>query len=152
MMNRTVLAAVAASILATSSVFAQPVPGAGTLPAPQASTDQRPDGRMQHRVAEAHDRLGITPAQQPQWDALVGTLRDNAAAMRADPAVQQLRDDHLDGLQKLRAAAEIASQRADAMQRTVPVVEALYAVLSPEQRQLADREIDRLTHHGRRRG
>ncbi len=99
---------------------------------------------MQHRLTEVHDRLGITPAQQPQWDALVGTLRDNAVAMRANPAVQAIRSGRLDAVQEMRAAADLARQRADAMQRTLPAVEALYAVLSPEQRQMADQEVNRM--------
>jgi Spy/CpxP family protein refolding chaperone len=149
MMKRTVLSAVAASIVATSSVFAQGTPDAGA-PAPRG--DYRPAGPMQHRLREVHDQLGITQAQQPQWEALVGTLRDNAAAMRADPAVQAIRSGRLDAVQELRAAADLARQRADAMQRTLPAVEALYAVLSPEQRQVADREISHLVQGGHHRG
>lgn len=150
MSNRTILAAVAASILATTSVFAQTP--ADPSAAPAARSDYRGAGRMQHRLTEVHDRLGITPAQQPQWDALVGTLRDNAVAMRANPAVQAIRSGRLDAVQEMRAAADLARQRADAMQRTLPAVEALYAVLSPEQRQMADQEVNRMIHHGHHRG
>lgn len=148
MFKRTVLSAVAASILATTTVFAQVAPDA-TAPAPRAARgDLHRAEWMQHRLREAHERLGITAAQQPQWDALVGTLRDNAMSMRANPAAQAIRSGRLDAIQELRAAADLARQRADAMQRTIPAVEALYAVLSPEQRQTADREINRMVHRG----
>jgi hypothetical protein len=107
---------------------------------------------MRQRLTEAHDRLGITPAQQPQWDALVATMRENAQSMRANPAVQALRSGNIDGVQQVRAAAEVARQRADGLQRLASATEALYAVLSPEQRQIADRDIARIMHRDQHRG
>ena len=148
MLHKTVLSAVAASILATTSVFAQIPPGANAPIAPPTSGDLRSGDGMRHRVRELHDRLGISPAQQPQWDALIGTLRDNAAAMRASPAVQAVRSGQLDAVQALRAAADVARQRADAMQRTIAPLEALYAVMSPEQRRMADTDLVEFLHAG----
>ena len=150
MLKRFGLSLVASAVLLSTPVFAQAVTGDAPAPAPIARGDQ--GGRMQHRLQEAHDRLGITAAQQPQWDAVVATLRDNMQQMRASPAVQAIRSGQLNGVQAVRAAADAARLRADAMQRMVPAVEGLYNVLSPEQRQVADREIQHMMHHGPRHG
>ncbi len=79
---------------------------------------------------------------------MVGALRENVAAMRANPARQAVRSGRLDGVQELHALSDLARQRADAMQRLIPPVEALYAVLSPEQRQVADQAMQRLMRRG----
>ncbi len=86
------------------------------------------------------------PAQQPQWDAVVATLRENAQSMRASPALQALRSGQLNAVQALRASADLAQQRADNMARLVPAVDALYASLSPPQRQEADQVMQRFVH------
>ncbi len=135
--------AASAVLLSAAPVLAQPVPETS---APQAAGPMR--GRMQHRLQALHDRLGITPAQQPQWDAVMATLRENMQALRASPAVQAMRSGQLTGVQALRAGADVARQRADGMQRMIPPVESLYGTLSPEQRQVADREIGKMLHLG----
>ena len=145
------LSLVASAVLLSSPVFAQGAPADASAPAPIARGDHD-TGHMQHRLQEAHDRLGITPAQQAQWDTMVATLRDNARSMQASPAVQAMRSGQLNATQSVRAAADAARLRADAMQRMVPAVEGLYSVLSPEQRQVADREIQRMMHRGPRHG
>ena len=128
------------------SVFAQTA--AQDAPTQQTATQGDVGGKLQHRLQVAHDRLGITPAQQPQWDTVVATLRDNMREMRASPAVQAIRSGQLNGAPAVRAAADAAKLRADAMQRMVPAVDGLYTVLSPEQRQVADREIGHMMHRG----
>ena len=154
MLTRTFLTTLTAAVLISTASFAQAAPSTpdGYQAAP--SSDFRPERGMQHRLQQLHDRLAITPAQQPQWDAVIATLRDNVQAMRGNPALQAVRSGQLNAPQELRAASDLATQRADALQRMIPPVDALYAALSPEQRQIADREIDRMMHQagGPRRG
>lgn len=152
MFKRILLPAAAAAVLLSTPVFAQGGPATpdGYQPAPRG--DFRPAQRIQGRLQKFHDSLGITPAQQPQWDAVVATLRENAQAMRGSPARQAVRSGQLNAVQDMHAFADLARQRADAAQRMIPPVEALYAVLSPQQRQTADRALDRMMHRGRRHG
>lgn len=154
MLKRFGLSLVASAVLLSSPVFAQAAfaQAVPAVAAPPAAASGEQGDWMQRRLQAAHDRLGITPAQQPQWDSVVATLRDNARAMRASPAVQAIRSGQLNGAQAVRAAADAARVRADAMQRMVPAVEGLYGVLSPEQRQVADREIQHMMHRGPRHG
>ena len=152
MIKRILLPAAAAAMLLSGPVFAQGGPAGpdGYQGAPRG--DFGPEHGIQRRLQGLHDRLGITPAQQPQWDAVVGTLRENAQAMRGSPALQAVRSGRLNAVQELHALSDLARQRADAMQRLIPAVDGLYAVLSPEQRQIADQAMQRLIHHGRHWG
>ena len=132
------------AMLAATPVFAQ------SAPAPEASAAAPArSNAMRDRLQQVHDRLGITPAQQPQWDAVVAALRDNAVALRANPAGAAVRSGSLDAVAELRAASDLARARADALARMVPPVEALYASLSPEQQHTADQVLDQAMH-GRR--
>lgn len=148
MIKRILLPTAAAAMLLSGPVFAQPGPGGpgGYQAAPNG--DFGPERGIQRRLQGLHDRLGISPAQQPQWDAVVGTLRENAQAMRGSPALQAVRSGRLNAVQELQALSDLARQRADAMQRLIPAVDALYAALSPEQRQVADQALQRLVHRG----
>lgn len=148
MFKRLLLPAIATAVLLSSASIAQTAPGADTPP-PQ--TELR-HGGMAGRLTRLHDRIGITAAQQPQWDAVVATLRESARAMRADPDRRALRNGGLPMPQELRAVAELARQRADAMQRLIPPVDALYAALSPDQQHVADQEIQSLMRGRGRRG
>ncbi len=103
---------------------------------------------MRERLQKIHDRLAITPAQEPKWDAVVAMLRENAQAMRANPASTALRGGKLTAVEDLRAAADVAHARADALQRMIPPVEALYASLSPDQRHAADETLSRAMRGG----
>lgn len=133
------------ALLAATPVFAQ------TAPAPAAATSVRGD-HMRERLQKIHDRLAITPAQQPQWDAVLAALRENAQAMRANPASAALRTGKLTAVQDLNAAADLARARADGLQRMIPSVEALYASLSPDQQHAADETLARAMHGGWRQG
>ena len=128
------------ALLVAMPVFAQ------TAPEPTA---QARGGPMRERLQQVHDRLAITPAQQPQWDAVVAALRDNARSMRANPATAAIRSGHLTAVQDLHAAADLAHARADALQRMIPPVEALYASLSPEQQRTADETLAKAMHAGK---
>ena len=152
MFRRFIAPAAALAVLASAPVFAQPAPAPDTgYQSPAQSSSRGPahdQRRIGARVQKLHDRLGITAAQQPQWDAVVAAMRDNAAAMRANPAVQAIRRGKLNAVQELNAAADVAHARADALQRMIPTVEALYASLSPEQQRTADQALDRMMHAG----
>lgn len=73
--------------------------------------------------------------------------------MRANPAVAAVRSGNLNAVQEIYAAADVAHARADALQRMIPSIEALYASLSPEQQHTADQVLAQTMHAGQgRRG
>ena len=112
--------------------------------------DRRADAPMDHRgetertlverrIADLHTRLHITPAQSPQWRAFAHVMRENAKDM--DRAYRR-RAEELSGmnaLQDLESYMRLEQARAHDVQRLVHPFRQLYAALSSEQKQEADR-------------
>jgi|GEM_PF-1591030 protein CpxP len=97
----------------------------------QAPAPQPPN--VEANIAQLHQRLAITPAQEPQFSALANIMRQNARMMPAGPPPANL--NAVDGL---RLAIQYGQQEIDGMRRMLPALQALYAVLTPAQRQAAD--------------
>lgn len=122
--------------LAPLAAAAQTAVAPAAAPAP-APLDKRAMARVEARINELHNKLRITPAQQPQWDAFTAVMRENA--QHTDEAVAGRRDPlTMTALEEMRAYTAIASTHAADMQKMLPVFEALYTSMSPEQQKLAD--------------
>jgi hypothetical protein len=66
--------------------LAQAQPPAGQRPAPpprQAKPAQPPGNPVEGQIADLKKQLGITAAQQPQFDGFAQAIRQNAQAMDA---------------------------------------------------------------------
>ncbi|MBL8688121.1 MAG: Spy/CpxP family protein refolding chaperone [Rhodospirillaceae bacterium] len=142
--HRILAGALAIGLLgaAAPAVFAQPANPA----APTRSFNRHMDGRIAFLKAE----LKITPAQQAAFDNYVRVMRQNADEMGT--AMQKRRDHRASGDQrpKPRTAIEQMERRAEASklaaaqsQRSLEAFKPLYALLSDEQKQVADELIAR---------
>ena len=102
--------------------------------APRRTMSQMVD----QRIADMRSRLHITHAQEPQWNRFAAVMRSNARA--ADRAYRRRgeRLDSMSALENMESYARIERRRAMDVQRLVPAFHALYASLTPEQRQAAD--------------
>ena len=122
-----------------------------------------PSERVEARLAYIKTALKITDAQQPQWNAFADTLRKQAAAR--DKQFQERRANNAQGhghmqvsviermerqQQRLAAAAQMLGER-------LAVQKPLYAMLTVEQKQVANRVLSprggngKNRHHGARR-
>lgn len=139
-----ILALVLAGLAPVPSALAQPPPDAATSSAAHLAMD-----RVEKHIADLRLRLRITPAQQPQWDAFTGIMRQNAQhqeALHASGAAARSATD------MLRAYAATLQGHAADMQRLVPAFDALYATMTPDQRTAADRvfqQFEARMEHGR---
>ncbi len=150
-MSRTAFAAAGLAVVLSSPLLAMAQAG----PVSQSSAVATPgfDGREQ-RFKALHDILGITPAEEPAFQAL-------AAASEPDPSLwnarlRDLRAEHaqmatLTTPQRLDAMAKMMDAR-EAMRRArfTSIAEAtknLYAELTPEQRRIMD-ALPELRHGG----
>lgn len=128
---------------AFSQTEAQPAgPGKSAMPAAAnavaAPAVARAHPVVERRIADLHERLKITSAEQPAFDAFAAVMRSNAGRM--DGLLQARRKGvaTLTALDQMKSYQELAQAHADDMQRLVPAFEHLYDGLSPEQKKLAD--------------
>lgn len=109
-----------------------------TVHAQTADADmRRAQELMATRAKALHDRLRITPAQQPRWDAFTAVMAENArhvAALHAGQASAPR-----SALDDLKGYAAAVQAHADDVARLVGPFEQLYASMSPDQKVLADR-------------
>ena len=118
-----------------------------------------PSERVEARLAYIKTALKITDAQQPQWDAFAGVMRKQAKASdvrfqehRAKMAANTERKPQtaIERLERQQAFMATASARIG---ERLTVQKPLYAALSPEQQQVADKVLaGRDGKHGGRGG
>jgi hypothetical protein len=95
-----------------------------------------PAGDVEQLISGYKAALAITDAQQPQWNAFADTLR--AGAQQIQQARGASYSDTSAPAQLQRRAALLEAEVA-AMKQSQASAAALYSVLSPRQKQAADR-------------
>jgi protein CpxP len=93
---------------------------------------------LEKHIAQMHDALKVTPAQEDQWKPVAQTMRDNEATMHA--VVQEKRS-HIatqSAVDDLNAYAEIAATHAAATKKLADSFGLFYASLSDAQKKAAD--------------
>jgi len=98
---------------------------AQAMPAPQPPN-------VEANIAQLHQRLQITPAQESQFAAVANIMRQNAQTMSSAPPA------NANAVEALRLAIQYGQQEINGMKRLLPALQALYASLSPVQQQTAD--------------
>jgi Spy/CpxP family protein refolding chaperone len=147
-----VLAGVALAVAAAT--YAQPFggmghgygPGMGMGPGhgPMAGVD--PAAMADARLADLKTQLKITTGQEAAWQAFAAQARQQAASMQALRAQMQASTGTAPEQMSQRATA--MQQRAAGMTTMANAFGALYAVLSPEQKLIADQNVGMMGHRG----
>lgn len=109
-------------------------PGGGTAAAPGP---HRPAELSEARIEELRTKLQITPAEQPQFNAVAEVMRANAQTMEALLAEREADPQHT-AVTALRWYERLTVAHGEALQKFVPAFETLYGALSDSQRQTAD--------------
>lgn len=95
------------------------------------------DAQTERQIADLRNRLHITPAQQPQFDAFVKVMQQNTEEM-ATVMQKYAPGRQSNALDQLRAQANAAATQAEGLKRLVPVFQALYESFSAQQKRTAD--------------
>ena len=123
-----------ATVLALSPhVLAQTAPAPPQTAAP-ASPQEAAKQRLQGLQAELH----ITDAQMPQWSAFAQAVQDNAASTDARFRQRANATQSMNALDNMKSYAEISRAYADNTQALATAFEALYGVLTVQQKQTID--------------
>ena len=145
------LATPSISLLALSSkpVGAQSATEAarpGPVPMPQNFA-----GDVEIRIAELHNQLAITPAQEALFRAYGDAMRTNAQAINA-VFQQRAAATDFSAPARLRWYAQLTSTHGEAVNKLIAPFDALYQSLSGPQRAAADRHFQQLQQRRLARG
>lgn len=134
------------------SLAPQPTAPAGQKPAGQNMPRRLAPQAVEQHIDRLHAQLGITPAQQQQWDQFAQVMRDNAANMRQEVEQRGTQLASMNAAQDMQSYAQLAQQHAQDMQKLSAAFQAVYDSMSPEQKQNADAVFrGRATHAAHRR-
>ncbi|MFO1304937.1 MAG: Spy/CpxP family protein refolding chaperone [Burkholderiales bacterium] len=90
------------------------------------------------RMSQLEEDLNITPAQMPQWTAYRARVTDMLDDMRRGARVSA---SETNAVKRLDGLADLARNRLAAVEDIVEAGKALYAVLTPAQKEVADRRL-----------
>jgi hypothetical protein len=151
--HKSVLAG--ALFASVAAVAVAPIHAQTTAPAPTADAAQnsqhaarrlQPEQLVAGRIAFLKTELQITPAQEALWEPVAAAMRDNAQAL--DQAIKTARGDRgaMNAVQRVALRENFDKLRAENDARFLAALKPLYASLSLEQQQMADRLM--APHHG----
>jgi hypothetical protein len=98
----------------------------------------------QKRLAKLKAKLSIRPEQETQWDAFSQTVLQQVGLMKA--AYQQRKSGPVSAPERIDRRIELMKLRVAGFEAVGEAAKGLYAVLSPEQQQIADHRL--LRWHG----
>lgn len=104
-----------------------------------------PGERVEARLAYMKTALKITDAQSQQWEAFAGVMRKQAK--EADARIQAHREKRaadterkrMTAIERLELRQQFMARASERIGERLTVQKPLYAALSPEQQQIADR-------------
>ncbi len=158
--TRTVVTGVVAGIAlaVAAATYAQPFGGMGPGfghgmgmgpgHGPMAGVD--PAVRVDYRLSDMKAQLKITSAQEAAWQAFTAAAKEQAAGMQALRAQMQASTGTAPERMAQRTTA--MQQRGAAMATMTNAFNALYAVLTPEQKAIADQNFGMMGRRGMRFG
>jgi hypothetical protein len=115
-------------------VAAEPSTVAGVILAQaRPNVPQPPD--VETSIASLRQKLLITPAQEAPFNTVANVIRANA---RAEASAQHQPPANASAVDELRAEIQYDEIELAGLKKLLPALEALYASLSPAQRQAAD--------------
>jgi hypothetical protein len=126
-------------IVAASLVLGIPVAPAQTVPTPPPATaPASPQDAAEQRVRSLQAELHITDAQMPQWSAFSQAMRDSAVSTDTLFRQRASTAQSMNALDNMRSYAQVARAYADNTEKLSAAFEALYLVLSDQQKQTID--------------
>ena len=128
--------------LGTASTPTTPAPANAPTAAP-GSPKPSPQLRavlsqVEKRIADLHEKLHITAAEQPLWDSFADAMRQNARDMDAAAEQRRRGADGMTALADMQSYADLAQMHAAQMSKLVSTFAGLYGAMPDEQKKQAD--------------
>jgi len=166
-MNKLIMSTLIAAGLATVAPLTMAQAGNPAAGAPQGQHAQRhhgkhafslPGERVEARLAYLKTALKITDAQQAQWDAFANVMRKHAKSAderikaRQAQMAQRAEGKRPTAIERLERRQERLATASARLNELLAAGKPLYAALSPEQQQIADKALASRGHGGSRHG
>lgn len=108
---------------------------------------------VEQRITDLHGQLSITDQQSKQWDAFTAVMRENANKTGQAYRERSQKLPTMNADDAMKSYAALTQQHAENMQKLSSAFSDLYAVLSPEQKKVADamyrnEQAKKAAHHG----
>lgn len=105
--------------------------------------------RMAHFQARLHDRLKLTAAQEPAWNAYLAALKPQmpAGAARPAPGAGMKEFAALPAPQKMEKMLEMQKKHEAMQEHHLAALKTFYATLTPEQQKTFDHSLMMGMHH-----
>ncbi len=141
--RRIALPALLSLAIVTTAGFAQQAPASASSSSMSSSSMSKSRAQkhadvVEQKIAELHSQLNITDQQSKQWDAFTQTMRDNATKTDGAFRDRASKLSSMNADDAMKSYAALTQQHAENMQKLSSAFSDLYAVLSPEQKQVAD--------------
>jgi periplasmic protein CpxP/Spy len=107
-------------------------------PAQQDRTRQPAFDPIAERLKYLHDRLRITPAQEPLWADLAQVMRENAKAIESLAKQRLQPTPNRTAVETLSIYEKLGEVQMDGLKKFLSVFQALYNGLSDQQKKIAD--------------
>jgi protein CpxP len=164
-MNKLIISTLIAAGFAAAAPLTMAQMGGPVADAPQGHHAQRfqhgkqafslPGERVEARLAYLKTALKITDAQQTQWNAFADVMRNHAKSADAriktwkEKMAQRTERKRPTAIERLERRQEFLAAAATRTGELLAVEKPLYAALSPEQQQIADKVLAGRGHgHG----
>jgi hypothetical protein len=133
---KTLIATLISALFVTGAYAQTPAPA---TPAPHtAKAASTRSEVVEARIAELHQALQITPAEESQWAEVAQAMRDEAKQMDALIEERQSQQDMMSAVDDLNDYARIAQAHADGVKQMVAVFAPLYNSMPDAQKKIAD--------------
>jgi hypothetical protein len=121
---------------------AAPAPDTGTPPVvsppENGARPSAPDPMAQSIHNFLHERLRITPAQEPLWASLTQVMQDNATALAPLLRRQFQASQGGNSIEMLSAGEKLDAAQLDGLRKFIAAYQALYDSMSEQQMKIAD--------------
>ncbi|MGA9867145.1 MAG: Spy/CpxP family protein refolding chaperone [Acetobacteraceae bacterium] len=126
---------------APPAAFAQTTPTTPAMPATPSTAHPRgttPPERAAQQLAQMHQELGITPAQEGPWDQFAQANTKIAGDLNTAFRDRAAQTASMNAVENMKSFADLDVKRAEDMQGLVQQFQVLYAALSPDQQHKVD--------------
>jgi protein CpxP len=107
-------------------------------PAAKAGKGETTEARVDQRIAQMYERLKITPAQEPAWDAVAKVMRDNVTSTEQSYEARRASIATMSAPDNMRNFAQIEQARTQGVQNLAASFQTLYDGMSDDQKKTAD--------------